>query len=195
MFLSPFPPATRKEPTGIYVGSPVVMLRRIYKAAESFDAAFSSPSCASSDYFQRIITIDGNPVRLGKVIAEGGFSFVHSAEFVSGASSRPIAVKRLSVTDHDALARARAEADLLTRLPRHRNVVCFLGSLFTEQDGFLAFEMLDGGSLAEVLDRRRSKPLSSEEALKIFYDVAAAVVHLHSQNPAIACRDLKVSLY
>lgn len=170
------------------------MLRNLYKAAENIDAVFSGASNDNDEWAQKTLSIDGQVVRLGRVIAEGGFSFVHRAEYVGGTSSRPIAVKRLSTVEHDGLTRARAEAGVLARLPRHPNVVQYLGSSFSGSAAFLAFEMLDGGSLAETLDRRRSRPLSSEEALDVFFDVVAAVVHLHAQSPPIACRDVKVSL-
>lgn len=161
-------------------------------AAESFDTAFASPE--SHRYVSRVINISGlGPVRLGQVFAEGGFSFVHKAELLSGPSERPLAVKRISAAEPDAMRRAKAEADMLASLPKHEHIVGYYGAAFEGEDVFLAFELVDGGTLPDYLDRRRARgQLPADDALEIFSHVCAAVVALHSQDPPIACRDLKL---
>jgi hypothetical protein len=104
------------------VGSPPPrsMFRNLReRAAESFESAFAS--AGDQQYVNRVVHIAGvGAVTLGPVFAEGGFSFVHRGEPLSG--SPPIAVKRMSVVEEDALRRAKAEAKTLASIPRHPNI-------------------------------------------------------------------------
>lgn len=169
------------------------MFRSFERALESIDSAFASPT--DQHHVNRIISVERlGRVRLGPVFAEGGFSFLHTAEVVDKSElplAAKLAVKRLSVTEPDALRRARAEATLLASLLPHPNIVTYHGSSFAPPDAFLVFELVDGGSLADYLDRRKAS-MSPELALNIFSDVLSAVVHLHAQSPPVAFRDLKL---
>jgi serine/threonine protein kinase len=169
------------------------MFRTLRKVAESFEKSVDAAFSSDADHDEgRIINVNGMSLRLGKVFAEGGFSFVHSAELISGPSHVRYAVKRIAVSEDEALDRAHQEADRLANLPAHPNIVRYYGSHFSTSDAFLVFEMVDGGSLAERLNRRSSN-LSAEDALDILGDIVAAVTHLHAQHPEpIACRDLKL---
>jgi serine/threonine protein kinase len=165
------------------------MFRGFGRALESLDAAFASPS--NNHYVNRTISVENfGRVRLQEVFAEGGFSFLHKAELLDRAGP-PIAVKRLSVAEPDALRRAKAEAKWLATIPLHPNVVVYHGCCFAPPDAFLVFELVDGGSLSEYLDRRKAA-ISPGLALNIFSDVMSAIAHLHAQSPPIACRDLKL---
>jgi serine/threonine protein kinase len=168
------------------------MFRSLRDLRDSIDAAFS-PGPHDS-YVGRIIPIPGMPpLRLGAVFAEGGFSFVHRADPQSSSSyaCAPLAVKRMCIADGESQDIARSEAAFCAALPPHPNVVRYCGSLFTASDAFLAFEMVDGGTLPDIIDRRTA-PLSPDEALAIFADAVAAVVHLHAQPEPISCRDVKL---
>jgi serine/threonine protein kinase len=169
------------------------MFRTLRKAAESFEKSVDAAFSTGADHGEgRIINVNGISLRLGKVFAEGGFSFVHSAESISGPSHVQYAVKRIAVSEDEALDRAQQEANRLANLPAHPNIVRYYGSQFSTPDAFLVFEMVDGGSLADRLNRR-SGSLSAVDALDILADVVAAVTHLHAQLPEpIACRDLKL---
>lgn len=159
------------------------------RAFESFDAAFSSPT--ETQHVNRIISIEGlGRVRLGPVFAEGGFSYLHRGQLLDN-SGPPVAVKRLSIAEPDALRRAEVEKSFLSSIPAHANIVAYHGCCFEHRDAFLVFELVDGGSLGDFLDRRKA-PMTTKLALSILNDVMSAVVHLHAQSPPIACRDLKL---
>lgn len=159
------------------------------RAFESFDAAFKSP--AGTQHVNRVISVEGlGRLRLGQVFAEGGFSFLHTGELLEN-PGRPVAVKRLSIAEPDALRRAQAEKFFLSSIPAHANIVAYHGCCFEHPDAFLVFELVDGGSLADFLDRRKG-PMTPKLALAVLNDVMSAVVHLHSQSPPIAFRDLKL---
>lgn len=52
-----------------------------------------------------------------------------------------------------------------------------------EQDGVLMIEMeyADGGNLAQLLTRL-SRPMPEKDILSMFYQIAAAINHMHSHN-------------
>ncbi len=174
------------------------MLRSLRKAAETLerniDNAFSSCSADDGGYVNREFKIGAIRVKLGPVFATGGFSFVHSARPAGTGPSCTIryAVKRMSCADPEGEALARREIDFLSSLPPHPNIVRFLGATVIPPVALLMFEMVDGGTLQEVLERRRGVLPSSTEILSIFHDAVAAVTHLHSLDPPIACRDVKI---
>jgi serine/threonine protein kinase len=174
------------------------MLRSLRGLRESFDAAFAPGVGGAGDsYIGRTIHVHGcPPLCLGPVFAEGGFSLVHRADPQHLSSSpsappHPLAVKRMSIVDTESYDIAYNEASICAAVPPHPNLVRFHGSSLTPPDAFLAFEMVDGGTLPEVLARRKT-PLSPDDALSILADAVAAIVHLHAQPNPVACRDVKL---
>lgn len=167
------------------------MFKGLRKLGESLDSAFSSNS-SSMGHANRVIDVGAlGQVRLGPVFAEGGFSYVHSAELFGRGASKPVAVKRMAVCSEEARRKAQKEIDILKLIPPHPNLTGFYGSAFVGNDAFIALEMVDGGTLSEFLDRRRI-PMSSQTAVNIFFDIMTGLTHLHAQDPPIACRDLKL---
>jgi AP2-associated kinase len=53
-------------------------------------------------------------------------------------------------------------------------------------------EMCEGGTLFDLLHRHREKRLNDEQILYILRHLIAGIVHMHSQRPAVAHRDIKV---
>jgi AP2-associated kinase len=49
-----------------------------------------------------------------------------------------------------------------------------------------------GGGIIDLLNSRLQNRLTESEILKIFSDTVSAVAHMHSQNPILIHRDLKV---
>lgn len=172
------------------------MLRSLRKVAEnlerSVDIAFSSQDTDPGGYQGREFVLGAQKVRLGHVFAEGGFSFVHSAKPVRGPSNVRYAVKRMAVVEKEAIERARRELDILSSIPAHPKLVRFYGGIVEPPHALLMFEMVDGGTLPSILNRKGGRAENGEEALAILDDAVSAVVHLHSQSPPVACRDIKL---
>lgn len=167
------------------------MFKGLRELGESLDSAFSSNS-SSTAHANRVIDFGAlGQVRLGPVFAEGGFSYVHSAEVLGRGAAKPLAVKRMAVCSDEARRKAQKEIDILKLIPPHPNLTGFYGSAFVDNDAYIALEMVDGGTLPDFLDRHR-KPMSAETAVNIFFDIMTGLAHLHAQDPPIACRDLKL---
>mgnify|MGYP001025331454 CR=1 FL=1 len=142
----------------------------------------------------REVTIEGITVYIQKKIAEGGFSHVFLASNVS--TGRVYALKRMLASDGDLLAEVRNEIAIMKKL-NHENIVKYYGSEITRRrDGgaevAVLMEYCEGGHMVEIMNRRLHNRFTEPEILRIFYDTCLAVAHMHSLNPPLAHRDLKV---
>jgi serine/threonine protein kinase len=98
-----------------------------------------------------------------------------------------IAAKVTKTSDVEAFL---AEADLMTNLRPHNNLVQVFG--VAEKDGqfFLVMEYLSGGSLIDLLrkQKKRGHPLDLLQKVSILKGIASGMMHLHSER--IVHRDL-----
>lgn len=172
------------------------MLRTLRKAAQTLSrdvhTAFSTPPPTHAVHLNKLLTFPAHTVRLGPVFAEGAFSFVHVATPLSPCSTTRFAVKRLAYPSDEPETRKQIDAEInfLSSLPPHPNIVSFYGAIKQDGNAFLLFELVDGGTLPEVLQRMNNK--SQHKLLSIFSDIVAAVAHLHAQIPPVAMRDVKL---
>ena len=120
-------------------------------------------------------------------LGAGGFAVVYAVRDLT--LKRKLAVKVLSpdiIASHSVLERFRREAETIAQLS-HPHIVPlhFVG----ERDGlvYLAMAAIDGGTLAERLDREG--PLSIEETVRILAEVASALAHAHKRG--VIHRDIK----
>lgn len=91
----------------------------------------------------------------------------------------------------------RPQSDCLLTLAslRHPNVVCFFGagSVPNSGDPFLVTELMTNGSLRDMLSKHLI-PLNWGVKKTICADIVAGMQFLHSRNPPMVHRDLKVCL-
>jgi len=116
----------------------------------------------------------------------GGMGEVYRAKDTK--LDREVAIKVLPkdfAAHPERMARFEREAKALARL-NHPNVAAIHG--FDQQDGlyFLVLELIEGETLQERIQRG---PMSVEESLQIFQQIAEALESAHEQN--IVHRDLK----
>lgn len=125
---------------------------------------------------QRGETVDDRFI-VERWVASGGMGAVYRARDRS--SGAPIALKVLTVRSREHTARFVREAEVLSRF-RDPGVVAHIahGEL-PGGDAYLATEWLDGGTLAELLAKRR---LSCEEALGLLRHAAKALGNAHAQR-------------
>lgn len=149
--------------------------------------------------FQRQV-LDIGELRLltTSLVAEGGYSFVFTArEMKAGAElGRMFAVKKVIAQDPDTIEVGRAEMRLLKSLPAHPHVIKYYGGKEEPKGGgviemYMVLEYCPNGSLVDLV-LPGNPPLPEGRLLSIFHSVCKAVAHLHSQNPPIAHRDLKL---
>jgi CDP-diglyceride synthetase len=131
------------------------------------------------------------PRRLGPYLIErrlgsGGMADVYLAhrrgEGPLAGVVQPVAVKRLRrglARDPEPVARLIEEARVLARLS-HPNIVSMLDAGVDQGDVYLALELVEGATIAELLERARGgPPLGRLLAIEVGAQVAAALAHAH----------------
>ncbi|MFO1094733.1 MAG: protein kinase [Planctomycetaceae bacterium] len=126
------------------------------------------------------------PFELLEQIGEGGMGVVYRARYV--VNNREVAVKILpqDVTDKTALARFERETEILKDL-RHPNIVRSFGGVCEDKCRFYAMELVEGGSLEDVIQRRGRVPW--EQVIEYALQMCAALECSHRHG--IIHRDVK----
>eukprot|EP00421_Protoceratium_reticulatum_P063579 CAMPEP_0168422872 /NCGR_PEP_ID=MMETSP0228-20121227/34017_1 /TAXON_ID=133427 /ORGANISM="Protoceratium reticulatum, Strain CCCM 535 (=CCMP 1889)" /LENGTH=873 /DNA_ID=CAMNT_0008436817 /DNA_START=8 /DNA_END=2625 /DNA_ORIENTATION=- len=142
----------------------------------------------------RQYTIGGRTVVEERQISEGGFAFVWAAR--DPRTNEELALKKIVCQDHEGMVMAKREVNILERLPSHPNVVKYYGHTVCNSEGrakevILLFELCTGGHLLDLLERNKGV-LREERILSVFTDLCTAVAMLHTQDPPVQHRDLKV---
>lgn len=122
-------------------------------------------------------------------LGSGGMSVVYKASHLT--LNRPVALKILNrhfIPGSSATERFQREALTVSTLD-HPNIVKIFGVGKIGEAPFMAMELLEGESLADLL--KRQGRLSQEQALPIFCQLLDALKHAHEKS--IVHRDLKPS--
>ncbi len=126
---------------------------------------------------------------VGRRLGQGGMGTVYEAKHRHLARKVALKVVRPGKHPSDLQARFAREADVASRLD-HPNVVTFHEhGVMPDGRGYVAMELVDGLSLAEVI--ALAAPLSSQRALHILEQLAAGLAHTHARG--VIHRDLKPS--
>ena len=88
---------------------------------------------------------------VGELLGSGNSSEVWAARIA--ATGERVALKRVALTELDALCAARTEVALLTALD-HPHLVRLHALIPTPEAAVLVLDLADGGSLADMLARR-----------------------------------------
>ena len=121
-------------------------------------------------------------------IGTGGFSSVYAA--TDTRFDRRVAVKVLRTTAGDEVTRQKFDQErrAMGRLSRHENVVTVFEGGYTDHgDAYLLMELVEGGSFADLLERRG--PLPWRDAVALIRPVVAALGHAHQAG--VIHRDVK----
>ncbi|GER39317.1 protein kinase superfamily protein [Striga asiatica] len=146
-------------------------------------------SVASIDY--QMLVIATNNFDEGKLLGEGGLGRVYKACFSDNFEA---AVKKICADWQEAQRQYENEVQILSKI-QHQNIVSLLGYCVHEQQRFLIYEMMEGGSLDLILHApSRRSTLTWPLRMKIALDVARGLEHLHEHcDPPVIHRDLKSS--
>jgi serine/threonine-protein kinase len=134
-----------------------------------------------------VATLAGGRYRIERVLGGGGMAVVYCAH--DEELNRTVAIKLLAehlAEDGEFHARFLREAKLAARLS-HPNVVAVYDA--GEDDGrpFIVMEVVDGETLASVLDRHGALP--ADEVVRLGVQAAAGLEHAHAHG--LVHRDVK----
>lgn len=130
------------------------------------------------------------PYRVQREIGRGGMATVYLCTHLG--EQRAVALKVLLphlASDPMIVRRFKLEGENGARL-RHPNIVAVQDAGYADGHHYLAMEYIGGGTLADLL-KRRKQPMSVEEALPILRQVADALDFAHGLG--ILHRDVKPS--
>ena len=139
-------------------------------------------------------TDTGRSIRVGRQIAEGGFSFVYEAFDVQ--TKQKYALKRIRCVDSEILRSCRTESSLHRQLQPHPNLMPLLG-VYQHQDEYNMLFPYYPQSLRDVVNRRipddvtSRAPWKERTALILFYRIGQGVQTMH-QRCQVSHRDLKL---
>jgi serine/threonine protein kinase len=127
------------------------------------------------------------PFEIVDQLGVGGMGIVYRAIYTK--TKQKVALKVLTPTmveNEQVIVRFEREINILKKM-RHPNIVRYFGGGKSQSQRFYAMELIDGGSLEDVL--KKKKKLSWEQTIDCAREIAKALEHAHSFG--IIHRDLK----
>ncbi|AQZ10375.1 PRK1 (YIL095W) and ARK1 (YNL020C) [Zygosaccharomyces parabailii] len=149
-----------------------------------------------------LLTVGNHRAKILSYITSGGFAQVYSAEMypLDAQTGTNIAcLKRVIVPDKSGLNTLRAEVDAMKLLKNNKHVVCYIDSHAAKsswQNGtyevFLLMEYCAGGGLIDFMNTRLQNRLKEYEILNIMSQVTQGIAAMHSLQPPLIHRDIKI---
>ncbi|PIK59744.1 putative cyclin-G-associated kinase [Apostichopus japonicus] len=127
------------------------------------------------------------------------FLGIQNCQGFSKTSSLVSFISRLLANDDEKSKAILREITTLKKLTGHANIVQFYAAASIgkeesdhgQSEYLLLMEYCSKGQLVDVLANKQV-PLTCNEILPVFYQTCRAVAHMHSQNPPMIHRDLKL---
>ncbi|MDX9993486.1 MAG: protein kinase [Anaerolineales bacterium] len=126
--------------------------------------------------------------RIIEVLGHGGMGSVYRAHDES--LDVDVAVKENLFTTEDYARQFRLEATILASL-RHMNLPRVSDHFVLPDEGqYLVMDYIEGPDLRQILEK--NGPISEEEGIRVGAAICDALTFLHTRNPAVLHRDIKL---
>ncbi|KAI8899104.1 kinase-like domain-containing protein [Globomyces pollinis-pini] len=173
------------------------------------NASFQRPTSFVADdqkgpyHVGQILSIKGYEVIIERFLAEGGYAHV----YVCTLGDVRLVLKRVSCPDQQSLTLLIQEAETHKKLSGHPSIVQFFEYSYNALPNGQGFELQIlmefcqglgfnefsvGGHLVDYLNSRLQNRPNESEVLNMFSQICEGVAHMHSFNPPIIHRDLKI---
>ena len=121
-----------------------------------------------------------------KLLGQGAFGAVYKGKHSK--KGFPVAIKQCIVYDDAHGSMAMKEIKNFQKIPHHKHIVRMFDYDYLQNSFWIVMEYCDRGNLEEYM--KRYVP-DLDRQLKIMYQCACAVAHMHSQKEPIVHRDIK----
>jgi AP2-associated kinase len=97
----------------------------------------------------------------------------------------------MNICDKDQLINIKNEIENWKRINNHNNIVKLIEYEINDTCVYILMELCTEGTLLDLINNRTGA-MSEPQALYIIKEVASGINHMHSQNPPITHRDIKI---
>ena len=136
-----------------------------------------------------LIAINQKKYYQGGLIAEGGYAMIYKIQ--SESDGKEFALKRILIQSSSHKKQIKKEIKFWKQLSKYQNIVELKDFQFTERSAYLVMEYCPEGTLLKFVNNHEGN-ISEMEAILIFNQILLGINAMHSQNPPIAHRDLKI---
>ena len=133
-------------------------------------------------------TVNGKNYYEDKLLGEGGYGYVYQ---VSDSKGNKYALKKINILSQPQYQNIIREIKLWKQVSNSQNIVKLLDASQTKTEVDILMELCTEGSLLDFINNSEEN-ISESTALKIIRDIANGLLAMHSQNPPIAHRDIKI---
>ena len=132
------------------------------------------------------LELDNYSVNLVDMIGHGGFGIVYSGKEIK--TGKKVAVKMIKVVTDEDGCDAMREIKLFDRLKEHPNLIRLLDFHYMNHAFWMIMDFCDGGDLDKYM--YEANPDLTEQ-LRLMYQCASAIAHMHESKPPMIHRDIK----
>ncbi|CAD7705229.1 unnamed protein product [Ostreobium quekettii] len=141
----------------------------------------------------KVVQVGQHRLKVEAHLGEGGFASIYRVKEVT--SGEMFALKHLRLGGKETVDLVRREAKVMNRLKGRPNIlrlisVAFGGEVGAETDAYMLLDLCPD-NLFRYLQRKEFK-VSDGQLLEIFWAVCNAVAEMHSLEPPLTHRDVKV---
>ena len=136
-----------------------------------------------------VFTIQEKKYYLDNLIAEGGYALIYKIQSV--ADNKIYALKKITIQSSIHKKQIKREIKIWKELSKYSNIVELIDFQWGEKHAYIIMELCEEGTLLDYVNNYEGN-IPELEALQIFNQILLGVNAMHSQNPPIAHRDLKI---
>ncbi|VEU20453.1 DEKNAAC101283 [Brettanomyces naardenensis] len=145
------------------------------------------------------LTVGSHRVVIEKYLSQGGFADVYTCKMTPAWGDNTVGcLKRVAVPNKPSLNLLRQEVDAMRRLRGRRYIVSYIDSHACHAENgqgyvvFLLMEYCSRNGLIDLMNTRLVNKLTEPEILEIMGDITEAVACMHSLEPSLVHRDIKI---
>ena len=98
----------------------------------------------------------------------------------------------MNIMESEQLVNIRLEIEHWKRINNHPNIVRLIDYEISKTTALILMELCTEGTLLDHINNRVDKIINEKHALYIIKEIASGLYHMHTQNPPIAHRDIKI---